>query len=457
MFDLIVLGAGPGGYPAALEAAKLGKSVAIIEEKALGGTCLNCGCIPTKLLLHTTSLYQEMKESARFGIGCENPTIHYDQMWENKVETITSLRNGIGQQLKKGKVVVLQGRGKVVCAKTIEVEDKEGIKTAYEAEHILIATGSRPFVPPIKGADLPEVLTSDDILNDHKIQYDSITIIGGGVIGMEMATVFSNLGCKVTVLEGQDRILPTLDKEIAQNLKMILKKKQVTIVASALVKEIQKTETGVLCIYEEKGVAKEVSSAAVLVSVGRKPNSQGIFAEEIKETLQFERDFLQVDETFRTSIPSIYAIGDVIGGIQLAHVATAEGLSAISHMFGTQKGQNLAVVPSCVYTEPEIACVGMSLEEAKAQGIEAEVGKYIMSTNGKSMLTKQERGFIKIVARKDNHQIIGAQMMCARATDMIGEISLAIAKQLTAKDVAEVIHAHPTFAEGIGEAVEGIL
>ncbi len=272
---------------------------------------------------------------------------------------------------------------------------------------------------------------------------------------MEMATIYSNLGCTVTVLEGLDRILAGFDKEIAQNLKMILKKRGVNIITAAKVQEITQDGENLRCIYTEKEQQKEISAEGILVSTGRKATTAGLFAPALEAQLAFERGYLQTDEHFQTAVPSIYAIGDVRGKIQLAHMATAEGEVAINAMFATPEigGKNLALIPSCVYTQPEIACVGLTTDQAKAEGRAVITGKYIMSVNGKSVLSLQERGFIKIVADQETRRVLGAQLMCARATDMIGELTLAIAAQLTIEQCRDIVRPHPTFAEGIGEAL----
>lgn len=462
-YDLIVIGAGPGGYPAALKAARLGKRVAVVEKRELGGTCLNRGCIPTKTLLHTSGLYREIGKSAELGIRCGTPELDAEALWKHKEEVVGSLRDGIAQSFRKQKVTLFQGSGRITAPGSVEVTGADGTVNILSAVNILIAAGSKPASPPIPGAGLEGVINSDDILDKNRLGnepqgcYQRLIVIGGGVIGMEMATVYSDLGSQVTVIEAMDRILPGMDKEISQNLKMIMKKRGVDIHASATVKEIQSTGTALVCHYEEKGKPAEAEADGILISVGRRPDTRQLFAEELSGQVLNERGILQVDEHYQTPLPGIYAAGDAIGGVQLAHVATAEGIRAVEHMFGLPASQNLSVIPSCVYTDPEIACVGMTADEAKAAGIEAATGKYIMSVNGKSVLTRQERGFIKLVSEASTGKLLGAQLMCARATDMAGELGLAIGNGMTAKDVAAVIMAHPTFCEGIAEAAEVLL
>lgn len=461
-YDLIVIGAGPGGYPAALRAAQLGKRTAIIERRELGGTCLNRGCIPTKTLLHTTGLYRETLEAGEAGLKAESLEIDSEALRTRKIQVVETLQNGIAAQLKKSRVDIYYGTGTIeeehlvsVIPTEASMDPSEGGPLSpirLEAANILIATGSTPAAPPIPGSSLEDVVTSDRMLEDIDLSLKSLVIIGGGVIGMEFAQIYSDIGCKVTVLEAMDRILPGMDKEIAQNLKMIGKKRGIDIHTGALVKEIRQTEGGLACIYEEKGNEQEAAGERVLIATGRRPDTAGLFSEFIQSRVEETRGCIIVDEAYRTSIPGIYAIGDVIGGIQLAHAATAEGITAVEIMYGKTPRYTDSPVPSCVYTDPEIAVIGMSADEAKEAGIEVITGKYIMSMNGKSLLSGQERGFIKLVARKKSHELIGAQLMCARATDMIGELELAVRNHLTVEQLAGIIMPHPTFCEGIGEA-----
>ncbi len=471
-FDLVVIGAGPGGYEAAIEGVQKGMKVALVENRELGGTCLNRGCIPAKTILHTAELYHDLQSGPSIGLTAREPVIDMEMVQKRKDEVLEQLRKGIASLMKTNRISVFYGTGTILDREHVKVA-LSGEKTGEKAEeqpdgqkqdqvvletgHILIATGSVPACPPIPGSSLPGVVTSDGLL-DKKDLFEHLIIIGGGVIGMEFASVYSSLGHGVTVIEALDRILPTMDKEIAQNLKMIMKKRNVEIHTGAKVEEILRTEdgAGLICRYVEKDKPCEARADGILIAAGRRAYTGGLITDESSQEVKdmaMERGRIVTDETYETSVPGIYAIGDVTGGIQLAHAATAQGRNAVAHMAGENMVIRTDIVPSCVYTNPEIGCVGISADEAKARGIEAVTKKYIMSANGKSILSQQERGFIKVVADSDSHRILGAQMMCARATDMISQFAVAIANELTLEDMAKVIFPHPTFSEGILEAV----
>lgn len=446
-YDLIIIGAGPGGYEAALEAADRGMKVALIEKDKLGGTCLNRGCVPTKTLMHTADIARELKDAAKFGVNVSDYAVDAAKMQERKTEVLDTLRSGIAAMMKKGKVDVIEGIGVIEGTGKVRVGEE-----VLEAKNIMIATGSKTFVPPIEGIDTPGVVTSDVLLDKADGIYEHLVIVGGGVIGMEFASLYAALGTKVTIIEALERVLAPLDKEISQNVKMIGKKRGMDIHAKAMVEKFEPAADGkVVTYYREKDELQSVESDGVLVCIGRRACTDGLFAEGVK--VEMDRDKIVVNDKYETSIPGVYAIGDVIGGIQLAHTATAEGRNAVAIMNGEEPTINMNVVPSCVYTNPEIATVGITADEAKAAGQAVITKKFIMSANGKSVLSDQERGFIKVVADAESRKILGAQMMCARATDMIGEFAIAISNELTLDDIANTIHPHPTFVEGINEAV----
>lgn len=449
-YDVMVIGAGPGGYVAAIRAAKLGLHVAVVEEDRAGGTCLNRGCIPAKAMIHAAETYRSAREADQFGVESGRVSFDYGKILAYKEETTDALVQGVEQLLAGNGVDRLAGKGTLLAGKKVRVttEEKEEV---YAADHIILAAGSKPLLLPIPGMDLPGVLTSDGLFRLQECP-ESLAIIGGGVISVEFATAFAGLGTKVTILEALPRLVPNLDKEISQNLKMILKKRGVDIHTSASVQEVAEEDGRYVLRFTEKEQKREVSARYVLCAVGRVPNTEGLFAEDALPDM--ERGRVLVDEKFETSIPGVYAIGDLIFGMQLAHTASAQGTVVAEHLAGKSASVDLSVVPSCVYTDPEIASVGLTEEDAKEQGIPVRVGKFIMSANGKSLISREERGFVKILAAEESGVILGAQMMCARATDMIGELATAVANGLTAKQLLRGMRAHPTYNEGIGEALE---
>ncbi len=452
-YDLVIIGAGPGGYETALEAAgTYGMKTALIEKEALGGTCLNHGCIPTKTLLHSADLYRQMKECDRFGLHAEGVSFDMEKIQDRKTEVLDTLRSGIAMLMKQKKVDVIEGTGRILDPHTVEVSAPDGAAKTLDTEYILIATGSKAAMPPIPGADLPGVVTSDELLEKRDLP-GHLLIIGGGVIGMEFASVYSAFGVKVTVLEALPRIISNMDKELSQSLKMLMKKRGVTITTGARVEEIHEApgkEGWLECIYTEKDKPQTVQADCILICTGRRPNTEGLFGPDF--TAETERGRILTDPDGRTSVPGIYAIGDVTGGMMLAHAATAMGRNALAAMKQIPAPVRQDVIPSCIYTDPEIASVGITIEQAGNLGIDADSHKIVMSANGKTVLSAQERGFIKVVYEKETRKILGAQMMCARASDMISEFAEAIVHGLTMEQMFSVVRPHPTFCEAITEA-----
>lgn len=450
-FDVIVIGAGPGGYVAAIKCAKAGLRTAIVENRRVGGTCLNRGCIPAKAMIHASSLYREMQEAEKFGVSAERITFDYEKIVSYKEETTEKLCRGIEQLLKGNGGTILFGKGSLEQGRKVKVTGEES-EEYYDAEHVILAAGSKPVILPIPGLELPGVLTSDELFKLTEMP-ESLVIIGGGVISVEFASVYANLGCKVTIVEAMPRLIPNMDKEISQNLKMILKKRGVNIHTSASVQRVEQEGELYTCVFTEKEKEVKVSARYVLCAIGRCPNTEGLFGEGAEP--EMERGRVVVDEKFQSSIEGVYAIGDLVKGLQLAHLASAQGMYVAEMLAGEEASVDLSAVPGCVYTDPEIASVGMTEDEAKEKGLEIKTGKFIMSANGKSLITKEERGFIKILAEKETDVIVGAQMMCARATDMIGELVTAIANRMTVRQLLRGMRAHPTYNEGVQEALLG--
>lgn len=453
-YQLLIIGAGPGGYVAALHAAKRGLRTAVIENREVGGTCLNRGCIPTKTLLHSSEIIAGINGGEKFGVGAER--VHFDMsaIFARKREVSAKLSGGIEGMFRAAKVDLLRGTGTVTGSGTVKFVGEEGEKV-ITAERILLATGSVPARPPIPGLDLPGVLTSDELLEGCDHLYDSLVIIGGGVIGVEFATFYADLGCKVTIIEGLDRLLPNMDRELGQNLSMILKKHGVDVYTNSLVANVEQDGDALKVNFTNKDKALSVSGEAVLCAIGRRPYTEGLFADGVG--VEMNGRSIRVDENYETSLPGVYAIGDVSSKIQLAHVASAQGTDCVERMVGGKGMTDLSAVPSCIYCVPEIACVGITADEAKAAGREVVSGKYVMFSNGKTVIRDGDRAFMKVVADKATHVIVGAQFMCEHATDMISEMATAIVNGLTVEQMLKVLRPHPTFEEGVHDALEDAL
>lgn len=448
MYDLIIIGGGPAGYTAAFEAARSGLNTALVEKGTLGGTCLHSGCIPTKTLLHTAELYREVKNGAPVGLEADGLRVNMSTLQAYKNEVIAKLTDGIRSQLSRAKVTLIEGTARVAGSGRVEVQKADGSSEILEAKNILIACGSEPSRIPVEGLDLPGVMNSTAMLDCGTIP-GRLVIIGGGVIGMEFAALYSSLGTQVTVIEALPRILSNLDKDFAQNLKLILKKQGVEIHTSASLKKVEQRDGALVCHYEEKDATREAAGDLVLVAVGRRPATKDLFSEEAG--IRTERGRILVNETYETNLPGVYAAGDAIGGIQLAHVAEAEAINAVAAICGKPAPIRTDTVPSCVYTSPEIASVGITADEAKQAGQKVKVHRYVMAANGKTVLTRQERSFLKVITDEETGKIVGAQMMCARATDMIGELADCINEGRTLDSLVKTIRPHPTFNESLWE------
>ncbi|MBQ6891721.1 MAG: FAD-dependent oxidoreductase, partial [Clostridia bacterium] len=325
----------------------------------------------------------------------------------------------------------------------------------YTAQNILLATGSVPARPPIPGLDLPSVMTSDELLNGEGGDFSSLVIIGGGVIGMEFATFYNDLGVSVTVVEGLDRLLPNMDRELGQNLAMIMKKRGVQVFTGAMVKDLEAVDGGLQVNFETKGQLQSVTGERVLCAIGRSPYTAGLFGEGV--SVEMDRRRIKVNERFETSVPGVYAIGDVSSPVQLAHVATAQGIYAVNEMAGKPNEMDLSLVPGCVYVRPEIAAVGLTEADAKAQNIPVKTAKALMSANGRTVILNGDRGFMKLVAHAETHKLLGAQLMCANASDMISQLSEAMANGLTPAELLKAMRPHPTFEEAMTAALEDLM
>lgn len=451
--DIVVIGGGPGGYTAAIRVAQLGAKVAVVEEESLGGTCLNKGCIPTKALYKNAQMINELNRAAEFGIKLNGFTIDIAGMLQRKQQIVERLTSGIGQLLKANSVEVIHGRAGLVTSETVEVIDSSGNTCRIKTKNIIIAAGSVSARPPIPGIDLPGVMTSDEILFNENIP-QTLVIIGGGVIGIEFAGIFNAFGSRVTVIEFLPRILANMDGEISKRMVLSLKKKGINIENEARVKQIAKTENGLDVLVEGKKGENLIHTEAVLVSTGRTANVDGLNLDSLG--IEYGQKGIKVNESYRTNVPGIYAIGDVIGGQMLAHVASEEGKAAVENIMGLKGHMNYEAVPSCVFTFPEVAAVGLSEEDAKRKGIDYNSSKFMFGANGKALTMGEEEGFVKVLAEAQTGKIVGVHIMGPHASDLIHEAVLAVGNKMTADDISRVVHAHPTLSETFMEAALGI-
>ncbi len=455
-YDLIIIGGGPGGYAAAVHGAQKGLSVALIEKDHLGGTCLNRGCVPTKAYLHASAASAAVSAAQARAAGAAvtpEAAAYRHTMLEEKNQVVAQLEAGIHSLMKTHKITVYQGLGTLTALAAPFAVSVNG--DSLTADRILIATGSKPARLPVPGCDHPEVWTSDDILGAPGAEpFSSLAIVGGGVIGVEMACVYAKLGVKVTIVEAEKNCLPMMDRDLGRSVEALLKGLEVTVLTGARLEAVEKQAVG-FTLRVEKAGTQIIPCDRVLLATGRMPQLDGLMADGLE--LPTYRRALAVDENYQTSIPGLYAIGDVNGLCQLAHAAHAQGLWAVSHMLGLEAPIDPLLVPSCVYTTPEIASVGLTQEEAKAQGREVSVGKAVTTQNARSLIEGLGRGFIKLVFDKQTTALLGAQLFCGRATDMLGELTLAIQKGLTAEELLKPLRAHPTFYEAITDAVEAAM
>ncbi|RST59548.1 dihydrolipoyl dehydrogenase [Siminovitchia terrae] len=434
--DLIVIGAGPGGYVSAIRAAQLGKSVAIVERKKVGGTCLNVGCIPSKALLKHSELVEEIQKANRWGIHTGEISIDFLKLMKRKDQVVQTLANGVEHLLKKNNISIFQGEASVTEELVVTVGAEK-----LRGKDLLLATGSKPFIPPIKGLDQVNYLTTDTFF-DLKELPKSLVIIGGGVISVELAFAMAPLGTSVTMIEVAPDILLTEDPDARKIIKKHLQKKQIQTIAQA---EIQEVKNGKVLL-----AGKEIPFDTLLVATGRQPNLE--VAADLNLKMDAANKFVAVNDFYETSKKHVYAVGDLIGGYQLAHAASAEGLIAVHAMNG-EESQPLdqTDIPRCVYTHPEIASFGLNEEQARKANYDVKVTITPLSGNAKAIAEGETEGFVKIISDHKYQEILGAVIVGAKATELIGEILAVKHSEGTMNELASLIHAHPAISEAIGE------
>ncbi len=453
-FDLTVIGTGPGGYVCAIRAAQLGMKVAVVEKwPTFGGTCLNIGCIPSKALLHASEMFEEAAHNFdKLGIDIDGPRLNLEQMMAHKDDTVKANTSGVEYLIKKNKITAFEGHGSIAAPGKVNVINAKGERQTIESKNIVIATGS--VSTPLPGIEIDEerVVTSTGALELKKVP-EHLLVIGAGVIGLELGSVWARLGAKVTVVEFLDRILPGMDGEVAKQFQRMLQKQGFEFKLGAKVTGIEKTAKGLVAVTEpaKGGDAEKINADVALVAIGRKPFTEGLGLEEVGVTLD-ERGRVAVDAHYKTNVDGVYAIGDVIAGPMLAHKAEDEGVALAEILAGQAGHVNYGAIPGVVYTNPEIASVGKTEEELKAEGIAYKVGKFPFSANGRAKAMLVPQGFVKILADATTDRVLGGHIVGKNAGEMIHEITVLMEFGGAAEDLARTTHAHPTLSEAVREA-----
>jgi len=447
--DIVVIGAGPGGYVAAIKAAQLGGKVTLIEKEELGGTCLNWGCIPTKALLRGVELLEAVKGAKEFGIQATGVSLDFPKLMARKDRAVKTLVSGVTSLMKTNGIEVIKGKARLLSPQKVHVLDEKNQAAEYQARKVILATGSVSARLPLPGADLPGVIDSTGALQLTRIP-ESMVVIGAGPIGLEFGTIYAALGTRVKVIEMLPQILPSEDAEVASALDKALRSFKIQTLTGAQVKGIEETGDGkkkILAVSE--GGEKTFEAEVVLVAVGRKPSLEGLGAQEAG--IQVGKKGIDVNSRMETNLPGVYAIGDVTGQWLLAHFASAQGEVAAENAMGREAQLESRAVPRCVYTLPEVASVGLTEKEAKAGGTDYRVGRFPFAANGKAAILGERNGFVKIISEPKYGEILGIHIFGPHATDLIGEAVLAMQMEGTAQDIARAIHPHPTLTEALKE------
>jgi dihydrolipoamide dehydrogenase len=448
MYDVIIIGGGPGGYVAAIKGAQLGLKVALIEKENLGGVCLNRGCIPTKSLLHIASVFSDIKKAGQLGISVSSPVIDFSKAVAKKDQLVKSLVGGIQWLMKNNGVEVVRGEADLVSEKEVAVNGN-----IMEAGNIIIAVGSSPVMPKIPGADNANVITSDDALALKELP-KTMTIIGGGVIGVEMAFLFQSLGCATTIIEMAGRLVPMMDRDLSGGLAEMLKGLGVNIITDACVEYISSDSVTYRSSNSSSNSSKQTQSEKVLVCVGRASNGLSLSLDKVG--ISHKKGIIAVDERLRTNIPGIYAIGDVNGKYMLAHVASAEGIRAIENIRGEDGIMDYGAIPQCIYTAPEAASVGLTEEEAMEKGMQIKVSKIPLAANGKALAEGCQKGFSKMIMDKTSGKLLGAHILAPHAAEIITQCTIAMDTNAKIDDLVHVIFPHPSVSELLNEAIHGL-
>lgn len=456
-FDVVIIGSGPGGYVAAVRAGQLGLKAAMVEKDTrLGGTCTLRGCIPTKQMLMSAHVYEQMQHAADFGVQVSGIQLAFADVQKRKEKVVLKNSKGIEYLMKKNKVTVFKGTGRLALPGKVEVTAADGKKQILEAKNIILATGS--VVRPIPGfeTDGKQVVNSDHILELKDVP-KSLIVMGAGAVGCEFASVYSRFGAETTIVELLPRLVPLEDEEVSKQLEQSFRKRKIKSQLGTKLDKVEKTETGVMVTGKDaKGQDVKLEAEMLLVAVGRMPYTEGLGLEGTK--IKIERGFVQVDEYQQTGEKGVYAIGDIVPTPLLAHLASKEGIVAVEHLAGQKDVRpiNLRLVPNCTYCDPEVASVGLTEAKAKEAGYDVVVGKFPFSASGKARILGEEEGFVKIVSEKKYDEILGVHIIGPHATELIAEACVAMQLESTAEELGRTMHAHPTVAEAVMEAAEGV-
>ena len=450
---ILILGGGPGGYVAAIRAAQLGADVTIVEKKYIGGTCLNVGCIPTKVLLHTTDLYHELVKSGEsLGIKTQGAEVDWSRLMKRKSEIVKALVGGVESTLISNQVTILFGEGRFLSAHQVEVVLENGDRQLADFDYAIVATGSEPTVPPIPGIKSDGIMTSNEILSIETLP-KSLCIIGGGVIGSEFASLFSRLGVEVSIVEMLPRIVLTMDEEIVNYLDFELRNQGVKILTKSKVEGFESFLGGVRVQITSPEGDQVIESEKVLLSIGRRSVTSNLGLEKIGVKVD---KGITVNKNMQTSVSNIYAIGDCTGGIMLAHVASAQGIVAAEAIMNKKSKMDFRTIPYCIYTKPEIASVGMTEDQARQAGIDYRVGRFPMMANGKALILGEPEGVVKFVVDATSEEVLGMHMAGPKATELIVEGAMALRLEATVDEIITTIHAHPTVAESLHESAHAV-
>jgi len=450
---LLILGGGPGGYVAAIKAAHLGAEVTLVDKKYIGGTCLNVGCIPTKVLLNTTDLYHTIKKDGKnMGILSEKLSVDWGKLMRRKTNISNSLVKGVEGVLAINGVEIIMGEGKFTSKTQVEVLKEDGTKDMVDFDKAIIATGSEPVILPIPGIQGENILTSSEILSLAKLP-KSLCIVGGGVIGCEFASLFSRLGVEVTIVEMLPGIVQNMDQEVVQYLDFELRNEGVEILTNSKVEKFNSGEDFVEITAATPEGEKIIKADKVLLSIGRKSVVDNVGLENIG--IEYDRT-IKINKKFQTNIPNIYAIGDCTGGAMLAHAASAQGIAAVENIIKNKSKMDFKTVPYCIYTKPEVASVGMTEEQVKEKGISYSVGKFPLMSNAKALILGETNGLVKFIVDNSTDEILGMHMAGPKATELIVEGALALRLEATIDEILTTIHAHPTVGEALHEAAHGV-